>query len=395
MKSNVLIIEDKQSHFEIIESVLSQKFNYFPSTNKDIKTIQDNSFLNDYAFVKSKFLTLIASNQEKDNEALKNEYFKNRNKVFDSIIKQFKYDSIKYTFYIVDIELKQKQNDNLGFDFIKYLEENSLNAESKTIILSNASLPPGIVDDETFNERYKFISKGEDNWKMELSEYIFSLESSSYSNDENKSDSNPFPKFSETSRSNKIRFYLDKYFQIFFLVLIISCVFLAVKNMIWNDFNLSSLFENNANNVTQNDINHDDNYITNKSDSITQYYKNNIYSIESKKDKDLVLLKFAEHIFLYLIPLFIVFGFYSYYYFEFRRILLKLPLSPADSINSKATISITKTLFLSSILSYSIIKIIEKIFIEDNLKILNIAAYGVFLMILMIYLLLTHNSNKH
>ncbi len=366
---NILILEDKQSHFENIESILSQ-CNYFPSTDKEKKIIPDNSYLNDYAYVKAEFKKLQATNEnQKKTDDEKNVDKIKRDNFFEKLYKRFGNETIHYDYFIIDLELKDGTHDNLGKDFMDFLEENLYNLDSKTIILSNSSSPPPVVVDDIFELRYNFIQKSGE-WLEKLTQYL------------DLSSNTPIDKKKTKSitKDDKIRSAIDKCFHILFLFIILVCVCLILKNIIWYDLNVSSLF--NSNEILDNS----------SKTSLSIDNQLDIIALDSKSnDKVLDLLKFAEHIFLYLIPLFIVFGFYSYYYFDFRRILLKLPNSIDDSINARNTISVTKTLFLSSILSYTIIKTIEIIYLSEGSFELEKV---VFLVLLMGYLLISHKSSS-
>lgn len=118
-----------------------------------------------------------------------------------------------------------------------------------------------------------------------------------------------------------------------------------------------------------------------------------IFSKRAHEEKQ--MLQFAEHIFLYLIPFFIITGFYSYYiqtirhFLDNRSFIIK-PDKASELLN------ISKNLFLTSILSYSLIKIIEYLFKEDNneINITAILSYGAFIIILMTFILVYHKVHK-
>ncbi|WP_430409288.1 hypothetical protein [Kordia sp.] len=121
--------------------------------------------------------------------------------------------------------------------------------------------------------------------------------------------------------------------------------------------------------------------------------------VSDESTNKLKILEIAEHIFLYLIPIFILIGFYNYYKFDLRHKLIDKGIP--RGVDKKAitdSIHLTKSLFLSSIISYVIIKSIEKIFFytkdsKPDLK--SLISYGVFLVILMIYAVYIQKSHKH
>lgn len=79
------------------------------------------------------------------------------------------------------------------------------------------------------------------------------------------------------------------------------------------------------------------------------------------------ILKIAEHIFLYLLPVFIIGGFISYYKTKIKAFILGGKVN-LDEDGASQTINLTKIIFLSSIISYIIVKILEKI-LDDSHKI--------------------------
>lgn len=111
-------------------------------------------------------------------------------------------------------------------------------------------------------------------------------------------------------------------------------------------------------------------------------------------NKDIGLLKIIEHIFLYLIPLLIFLGLYSYYKVNFENQFLGIRQHSNESIKkAKDSLQLTKTLFLSSIMSYVIIKIVEKVVIsKDDISLPKLIGIGVFLFLLMLYLTLSHKG---
>lgn len=106
------------------------------------------------------------------------------------------------------------------------------------------------------------------------------------------------------------------------------------------------------------------------------------------------ILTFAEYLFLYFLPIFVLFGFLKYYQFDLRRYLTDAKNDPDKKAEEQLHLS--KELFFSSLLSYTVIKIIEKLFfkyeeVKDYIQLISI---GIFFLILLIYVLIQH-SQKH
>ena len=109
---------------------------------------------------------------------------------------------------------------------------------------------------------------------------------------------------------------------------------------------------------------------------------------KTSKNKDSEILKTSEHIFLYLLPIFIVFGFFHYYKNNSRVSLLEGKIDGIDEENSTKTMNLTKILFISSIISYVLIKIIEELFFSEKvLDLTRLISFGVLLLMLMTYFL--------
>lgn len=114
------------------------------------------------------------------------------------------------------------------------------------------------------------------------------------------------------------------------------------------------------------------------------------------KEKDLTSLKFIEHIFIFLIPLLVVIGLYFYFEANYESKLKGRGKNDEKSVkHSRDALNLTKSLFISSMMSYVIIKIIEKLFFEDaSVGLDKLISYGVFLTLLMLYLLISHKLHR-
>ncbi|MFN8244708.1 MAG: hypothetical protein U0X40_11695 [Ferruginibacter sp.] len=119
----------------------------------------------------------------------------------------------------------------------------------------------------------------------------------------------------------------------------------------------------------------------------------------SKLEEETQILKTAEHIFLYLLPLFIIFGFFNYYQLSTRITLLGGRKETNDNENSMKAVNMTKLMFISSIVSYVVIKVIERIFFLKGDKYtgndlqLTIIGAVILLMLMAYYILL--DKKKH
>ncbi|MBS1495101.1 MAG: hypothetical protein JST55_16465 [Bacteroidetes bacterium] len=121
-------------------------------------------------------------------------------------------------------------------------------------------------------------------------------------------------------------------------------------------------------------------------------------SKSESNNKETAILSVSENIFLYLLPVFIVLGFFNYYKANARLKLLEPRSISIDEEKSIKTMNLTKVLFTSSLISYILIKIIEMLFVKASFKKgtgfhidglpadQNYLIYiGIFLVILMIY----------
>lgn len=126
------------------------------------------------------------------------------------------------------------------------------------------------------------------------------------------------------------------------------------------------------------------------------------YAVETQQDKNIAknqhgieIFEPAENIFLYLLPVFILFGFYNYYKTNTSIYLLN---GNKDRINeevSTRSMNLTKMIFISTIISYLLIKIIEQIFYGDEkLELMyRLYASGGVLLLLMTFFLLMYRKH--
>ena len=122
------------------------------------------------------------------------------------------------------------------------------------------------------------------------------------------------------------------------------------------------------------------------------------YSLFFKtKDKDNELL-LIEELFLIILPVFIFVGFYIYYLLMYRNIIFQNKgISSGLKQFANKSLHLTKSLFLSSIISYTIIKILDAISKESTLTntiIIKLISYGLFFLILLFYYLKMLKKNE-
>jgi len=118
------------------------------------------------------------------------------------------------------------------------------------------------------------------------------------------------------------------------------------------------------------------------------------YDIHPEPDNFPFVLEFAEYIFLYFLPIFILFGLLSFYELEWKRQINK---SNKPNPNAQKNLTLSKKLFFSSVLSYLSLKIIDIIFFNFKGKIYNdtqLIAIGVFFIIITIIVLKQGNHKS-
>jgi hypothetical protein len=110
------------------------------------------------------------------------------------------------------------------------------------------------------------------------------------------------------------------------------------------------------------------------------------------------VLEFSENLFLYFLPIFVLFGFLKYYEYDLERYITKSPSIPDE--NAEEQLHLSKKLFFSSVLSYITIKIIEKIFFDfDSLTenneyyLVELISIGVFYILLITFVLIKNSAH--
>lgn len=101
-----------------------------------------------------------------------------------------------------------------------------------------------------------------------------------------------------------------------------------------------------------------------------------------------------ENIFLFLLPIFVTIGFYIYYKINSSRYLLNEPSPVKEEEKSTKAMTLTKMMFISSIISFVLIKCIEQIFIDpQKTEFVTVAGGSIFLVILMGFFIKMYGKN--
>lgn len=102
------------------------------------------------------------------------------------------------------------------------------------------------------------------------------------------------------------------------------------------------------------------------------------------------ILTISEHIFLYFLPVFILFGLLHYYKFDLRTYLLD---DYRYKRSGEKSLQMSKKLFFSNVLSYTSLKIIEELFFDyAKVKPFQLVAIGVFFFLLIVLILFQDKS---
>jgi len=110
------------------------------------------------------------------------------------------------------------------------------------------------------------------------------------------------------------------------------------------------------------------------------------------RDEFPFILTFSEHIFLYFLPVFILFGLMNYYKFELRTYLLN---NYESSKSGEKPLHLSKKLFFSNVLSYTSLKLIEELFFDfSKTNAMQLIAIGVFYFLLVAFVLLQAAGSK-
>lgn len=110
------------------------------------------------------------------------------------------------------------------------------------------------------------------------------------------------------------------------------------------------------------------------------------------RDEFPFILTFAEHIFLYFLPVFILFGLMNYYKYELRTFLLD---NYEENKSGEKPLHLSKKLFFSNLLSYTSLKLIEELFFDFSKNTpIQLISIGVFFFLLVAFVLLQSMGKK-
>ncbi|HEV7642924.1 MAG TPA: hypothetical protein VGO50_03200 [Pyrinomonadaceae bacterium] len=114
--------------------------------------------------------------------------------------------------------------------------------------------------------------------------------------------------------------------------------------------------------------------------------------IAFKEHTDSAVLQLVEHIFLNLLPIFVVSGFFNYYMRSARNLILNANQGYIDDEQSAKPMNFSKILFVSSIISYVVIKIIDTLSTTSTqaIDLTVLISYGALLLMLMLYFFFLH-----
>lgn len=269
--------------------------------------------------------------------------------------------------YIIDVYLIDDLH-LTGIELASYISKNG-KGDFKIIIISNNV----INDQDALKNKVIFFSKYDKgkNYPMDLAKVVKNLldETSPYANtvvNDVSSDKRKIGDIKDVTYSYKLHVFweyirdssnraIDKIIFLSFYIILLSTIFYAVWNI------AATIYESC--------------YPSHKTSNETS------------------ILKTSEHIFLYLLPVFITFGFFNYYINSARITLLGGKVQVNDEDKSTRTMNLTKVLFVSSIISYTLIKVLEKIFFDQELDVGRLIATGGLLLLLMGYFIFL--SRKH
>ena len=369
---NILLIEDKTPEYEKYQKILEKNndINVYPKVVRtDIDTDLDT---------KVGVITTLRG--------------KNQDEAFQAVYDHYKTKNIDL--YIIDVSLNAR--DDIGLKFLGFLQKKGV---ENFIILSGASFEALIDQNEIdLNKDADYVYKGQISKLTRLVKIKLGI---SHKEEEDESEK-WFIQEWERFKNDGPKYWLHLGISFALGLMIVATLVYAINGILCKD-----MCKGEYDDVPIDDMIVDTLYISisnivfvdstfnrikyNASDSDTNF---GILKPNNKKESS--KLVFIEHIFLYFLPLFIVLGFYEYYR-QTIGVLLRGG-SSFDYRPEKAMVSLrnSKTILLTSILSFSLIKTIELIFENSETNVVKLSSYGIFIIILMIYIYLQHTqSNKN
>lgn len=167
--------------------------------------------------------------------------------------------------------------------------------------------------------------------------------------------------------------------------LIKSCFYILITiSVVFATFYLISGFNEIRHVVVSNKavsaFDHNPNKIGNDSMYVAQGKE---YTKHGEINLSAMIIKVAENVFLCFVPCFTLLGFLTFYKEKGSYQLREIVSGPISTNEAKEEIKLTKSLFISSLISYVLIKIVEEI--ADDCIPIRLIAYSVFLIMLFLY----------
>ena len=337
----ILILEDEAEKYSLIKKSLEKyhtQFEVFPK----LKNGTDYTF-NNWGF-------LMDSIRKKD---------------FQIILS---FDHFKdIDLFIVDLTLKHgSSDDRIGVEFLNFLNEINYRNGEFTFLICTRWIPEHIGDLKIeFNLEHQYVNKLEyekNKFVEVVIEKSFKLLNVDKTDDLRNPQGNE--KFFENDNWNNLPKIIEKHILnrvvlLMFYVLIISTAVYAL---------VGTCYETT----------------------------HNIKMIIQHRWEPTDFLKYVEDVYLFILPLFIVFSFISYYKSTIGIRLTGGDSRDIDHSGAMKSLNNSKFILLSSLLSFTIIKIIDDIFIEGKSGITQLISYGSLLVILITFILIQHkHSDNH
>lgn len=377
-KINILILEDNKTHFDNIKSCVTEIANNLSlCIDLEPKKNDYNEFINKFKRLHPDEILIEGNNILDYNEGRAEKVLLDQEKittyqeekytVFSKIIEKYK----NIDLFIIDISLKNNKQDKLGIEFLNFLIDTRYKDFNFHTIIYSVN-PPDDIDkiNKTYPaEKLSKIDKNDDTQCETVKNVFFEI----------ISQNGLFNKI--IIKKFKIKWFTKQIYSFLNFLINFFFVSIVIITIIYSTWHIGKIIYTTFNN-----------------------------------DKE--ILKVIEHIFLAVIPIFVVLGFYNYYKFNFRPRIFGRLVSTSDIEDAKKTIKLTKTLFISSITSYLILNIIDIFIANGNHQIFekskeateqlgntsektkhillynddlwSLLPYGILLFMLMAYLLITH-----
>lgn len=347
-----LIIEDDYEVIKkITEKLKGSDITIFPSTN-DPSQKEDKDFSN-YANLNQIYNSDESLIEQKFNQIL---------------------DELKdVNLFIVDIALKGDE-DILGVKFINFVKKKRSdynNGNYKMVVLSQYGKQSNQIKKIDNKTNIEFIHKQNYGGKGDYTDILAKFINENF-NIEIKNGFNKKTGSKEKFFEN-LSFWSDKIISIVFGFLILVCLSYSIIGISKETYqNVFLSFNHNSNSTI----------ITNLK------MQTNIQFEIKQKESTTYILEFVEHMFLFLLPIFVILGFYNYYRLTTGVILKGGPDSEIDHDEAIKSLNTSKTILLSTLLSFAIIKILDNVLNKNEINTTSLIAYGILLLILMSYIIL-------